>query len=409
MNSPRRVLLGVTGGIAAYKAAEVVRLLVKRGLDVHVVMTRHAQEFVRPLTFQSLSGNRVWADTFELTHEQEIGHIKLVEMSDLVLVAPATANVLGKVAAGVADDLLTTLICAGTRIPVVFAPSMNVHMFQNPITQDNIRKLRQFGYHFIEPDVGELACGTEGVGRLPDPRIIVDHVLHLLSPRDLLGEKILVTAGPTQEDIDPVRFLTNRASGKMGFAIARAASQRGAQVTLVSGPSHCDVPVRVRHVPVRTAEQMRDSVLKAFPEATVVIMAAAVSDFRPAKCEGQKIKKQREVPFTLSLEKTPDILMELGKQKGEKILIGFAAETESMVENAEEKRRKKNLDFIVVNDVSREDIGFQAENNEVKVIGENGQITDLPLLSKEVLAHQILDRIPALRSCRMPKEVRGKG
>jgi len=403
MDAKKRILLGVTGGIAAYKAAELVRLMVKRGLEVHVAMTAHAQEFVKPLTFQALSGNRVWTDTFELTSEHEIGHIKLVEMCDLVVVAPATANVLGKIASGVADDVLTTMVCAAARIPILLAPSMNVNMYRNPVTQANLRKLKAFGFHVLEPAEGDLACGYEGVGRLPEPGVILEHALSLLTPKDLRGETILVTAGPTHEEIDPVRFLTNRSSGKMGFALARAASRRGAEVILVSGPSACEVPIGVSCVSVRSAEEMYHAVLEAYPKATVVIMAAAVSDFRPAKREARKIKKG-EGGFTLHLEKTPDILQELGKRKENQILIGFAAETESLIENAEIKRAKKNLDLIIVNDVSRRDIGFQSDQNEVKCIRRDGRVQELPLMPKEDLAHKILDQILELRSSRPQSE-----
>lgn len=403
MNSKKRILLGVTGGIAAYKAAELVRLMVKQGLDVHVAMTAHAQEFVRPLTFQALSGNRVWIDTFELTSEHEIGHIKLVEMCDLVVVAPATANLVGKIASGIADDVLTTMVCAASRIPVLLAPSMNVNMYRNPVTQENLRKLKAFGFHILEPAEGDLACGYEGVGRLPEPAVIVEHVLSLLTPKDLRGETILVTAGPTQEELDPVRFLTNRSSGKMGFAVAKAAYRRGAEVILVSGPSACEAPIGVSWVPVRSAEEMYHAVLKTYPKATVVVMAAAVSDFRPAKREARKIKKG-EGGLRLLLEKTPDILQELGKRKENQILIGFAAETESLIENAQAKRVKKNLDLIIVNDVSRSDIGFQSDQNEVKCIRRDGRVQELPLMTKEDLAHKILDQIPALRSSSVQSE-----
>lgn len=403
MNAKKRILLGVTGGIAAYKAAELVRLMVKQNLEVHVAMTAHAQEFVRPLTFQALSGNRVWTDTFELTSEHEIGHIKLVEMCDLVVVAPATANLVGKIASGVADDVLTTMVCAASRIPVLLAPSMNVNMYRNPVTQENLRKLKAFGFHILEPAEGDLACGYEGVGRLPEPAVIVEHVLSLLTPKDLRGETILVTAGPTQEELDPVRFLTNRSSGKMGFAVAKAAYRRGAEVILVSGPSACEAPIGVSWVPVRSAEEMYHAVLKTYPKATVVVMAAAVSDFRPAKREARKIKKG-EGGLRLLLEKTPDILQELGKRKENQILIGFAAETESLIENAQAKRVKKNLDLIIVNDVSRSDIGFQSDQNEVKCIRRDGRVQELPLMTKEDLAHKILDQIPALRSSNVQSE-----
>jgi len=395
--SSATVLVGVTGGIAAYKAAEIVRILVREGLAVHVVMTRNAQEFITPLTLQVLSGNPVWTETFHLTQEQEIGHISLVDRSNLFLIAPATANVLGKVAAGVADDLLTTMVSAATKIPVIFAPSMNVNMYQNPITQENIERLKRFGYLFIEPEEGELACGVQGVGRLADPEDIVEQVIGRLAPKDLTEERILVTAGPTEEAIDPVRFLTNPSSGKMGYAIARAAAQRGAKVTLISGPTSCTPPLDVALVRVRSAEEMRKAVMKAFPASTSVIMAAAVSDFAPVSRAKQKVKKQ-DVSLTVKLKTTPDILLELGQRKGHRVLIGFAAETQSLVENARAKLEKKNLDLIVANDVSRKEIGFQSDSNQIKMIGKDGSISALPLLPKRVLAHRVLDQIGILRS-----------
>lgn len=396
MDSTRKILLGVTGGIAAYKAAEIIRLLIKKEFEVHVVMTRNAVQFITPLTLQALSGNPVWTDTFHLDRECEIGHIHLVDMSGLLLVAPATANILGKTATGIADDLLSTMLCVATRIPVLFAPSMNVNMYNNPITQENIKKLKKFGYGFIEPEEGELACGYEGVGRLADPEEIVEQVLFRLSPKDLQGERILVTAGPTEEAVDPVRFLSNPSSGKMGFALARAAAQRGADVTLVTGPTYCRVPARVNCIPVRSAEQMREAVMREFPDSTAVLMAAAVSDYRPVQKARQKIKK-KDAAINLKLEKTPDILLELGEKKGPRILIGFAAETESITRHAKEKLNKKNLDLIVANDVSRRDIGFQSEKNQAKFITKNGKIEELPLMEKQILAHKILDRIPVLR------------
>ncbi len=392
-----RVLLGVTGGIAAYKAAEIIRLLIKEGLDVHVVMTRNATEFITPLTLQVLSGNPVLTETFLLSQEQQIGHIHMVDTASLILIAPATANIIGKAAAGIADDLLSTMICvAGQRIPVVFAPSMNINMYNNPVTQENIAGLKRFGYDFIEPAKGALACGYEGVGRLPEPTDIVEHLLFRLSPKDLTGEHILITAGPTEEEIDPVRFMTNPSSGKMGFALAKAAAQRGATVTLVSGPTNCTVPMHVNFVSIRSAEQMHKEVFNAFPESTAVVMAAAVSDFRAACRSQQKIKKQ-DTPSTLELERTPDILFELGKKKEERLLIGFAAETEALIKNAEKKLLKKNLDLIVANDVSREDIGFQSDRNQVKFIEGKDRITELPVLTKEILAHKILDQLLVLR------------
>jgi phosphopantothenoylcysteine decarboxylase/phosphopantothenate--cysteine ligase len=338
----------------------------------------------------------VWTDTFHLTQEHEIGHISLVDRASLFLVAPATANILGKVSAGVADDLLTTMICAATRIPVVFAPSMNVNMYRNPITQSNIERLKRFGYLFIEPEEGDLACGYQGVGRLADPSDIVEEVLCHLAPKDLAEERILVTAGPTEEAIDPVRFITNPSSGKMGYAIAGAAAQRGAEVTLISGPTGCSSPRRAGLVRVRSAEEMRKAVLKAFPGSTCVVMAAAVSDFSPVSPAKQKVKKQ-DAPLTLELKPTPDILFELGQRKGRRILIGFAAETRSLVSNAREKLKRKNLDLIVANDVSRDDIGFQSDSNQVKLVGVDGRVSELPLLPKRILAHRVLDQIGPLR------------
>jgi len=401
----KKILLGVSGGIAAYKAAELIRLLRKEGCTVHVAMTRNATEFITPLTLQALSGNPVWVDTFQQGLEQEIGHIRLVDEADLFLVAPATANIIGKAACGIADDMLSTLLCVASRIPVMFAPSMNVHMYENPVTQENIQKLKRVGRVVVEPDVGELACGHQGVGRLANLETIVEEVLFRLSTRDLEGERILVTAGPTREEIDPVRFLSNPSSGKMGFALARAAARRGADVTLVTGPTNCGNPLRVKVVSVKSAEEMRAGVLEAFPDAAAVLMTAAVSDYRPVRKAPQKIKKGM-AELSLDLVRTPDILQELGTRKGNRILIGFAAETESPVQHAEGKLKKKNLDLIVVNDVSRTDIGFQSEQNQVKILARDGECVELPLMTKEELAHRILDRLVLLRQ--EGKEKRGK-
>jgi len=396
MAPAQRVLLGVTGSIAAYKAAEIVRLLVKSQVRVDVVMTRNAAEFITPLTLQTLSGSPVWTETFRLSLECEVGHIALVDASDLVLVAPATANIIAKAAAGIADDLLSTALCVAADKRVLFAPAMNVRMYENPVTQENIRKLKGLGYGFIEPEPGALACGHEGVGRLAEPAGIVEEVLFYLARKDLSGQKVLVTAGPTQEDFDPVRFLSNPSSGKMGFALARAAAQRGASVTLVSGPTHCANPRHVRCIRVRTAREMHAAVLREFADTTTVIMAAAVSDYRPAERAAGKIKKKGGPP-SLVLEETPDILLDLGRQKGGRLLVGFAAETESLVENAREKMEKKSLDLIAVNDVSRQDIGFGADLNQVKLIGRDGRIEELPKMGKEEVAHRILDQILLLR------------
>lgn len=392
----KKIVLGVTGGIAAYKAAELVRELVCVGAEVFVVMTRGAQEFVTPLTFQTLSGNKVATELFSLLEESEIGHISLADRADILVIAPATANVIGKIAGGIADDMLSTAVMA-TQAPVLLAPAMNVHMWQNPITQENIRKLRARGYHFIDPEGGELACGYEGMGRLAAIPAIVEEVRALLSPKDYAGETLLVTAGPTEEPIDPVRFLSNRSSGKMGFALTRAARRRGAQVTLVSGPTALTSPSRVHFIPVRTAAQMREAVLENLHAASILIMAAAVSDFRPQGMKEGKIKKSK-ANLTLPLELNPDILTEAGRQKGNRVFVGFAAETHHLLQNAQQKLAEKNLDLIVANDVSLPGAGFAVDTNIVKLIDRCGKVEELPLMGKEELADLILDRVVKLRA-----------
>jgi phosphopantothenoylcysteine decarboxylase/phosphopantothenate--cysteine ligase len=392
----RKIILGVTGGIAAYKAAELVRELVRSGAEVFVVMTHSAQAFITPLTFQTLSGNRVTSELFSLTEESEIGHISLADRAELLVIAPATANVIGKIAAGIADDMLTTIVMA-TKAPVLLAPAMNVHMWENPICQENIQKLRGRGLHFIDPEAGELACGYEGKGRLAEIPAIVEEIHSILSPKDLSGETLLVTAGPTEEPIDPVRFLSNRSSGKMGFAVARAARRRGAQVILVSGPSALPAPPGVKFIPVRTAAEMREAVLGSLPGVSMLVMAAAVSDYRPRGTSPEKIKKSR-AELTLPLELNPDILHEAGQRKEKRLLIGFAAETESLLANARKKLAEKNLDLIVANDVRLPGAGFQVDTNVVKLIDRSGKVEELPLMSKEDLADCVLDRVLLLRS-----------
>jgi len=391
----KRIVLGVTGGIAAYKAAELVRELVRAGAEVFVIMTRSAQAFVTPLTFQTLSGNKVTTELFNLIEESEIGHISLADRAQVLVIAPATANIIGKIAGGIADDLLTTVVMA-TKAPVLLAPAMNVHMWENPICQENIRKLRARGYHFVDPETGELACGYEGKGRLAEVSTIAEEIRALLSPQDLEGETLVITAGPTEEPIDPVRFLSNRSSGKMGFALARAARLRGGKVILVAGPTALAAPPRVKFIPVRTAVQMREAVLKNLRAASILVMAAAVSDFRPRGTSPEKIKKSR-ADLSLPLELNPDILAEAGKRKGKRSIVGFAAETESLLANAQKKLVEKNLDLIAANDVSRPGAGFAVDTNIVKLIDRSGKVEDLPLLEKEELAHRILDRILLLR------------
>jgi len=391
----RKVVLGVTGGIAAYKAAEFVRLLVREEADIHVVMTENAQKFVTSLTFQTLSGNPVVTDPFALLEDAQIGHIALADLAELLVILPATANIIGKVANGIADDFLSTMVMA-TRAPVLFVPSMNVNMWENKALQKNIQILSERGYHLLEPGEGELACHWYGKGRLPELSEVVEKMEDLLSPKDLEGEQILITGGPTQEPIDPVRFITNRSSGKMGYALAKMARRRGANVILVSGPASLSLPRRdIRGVPVRTAEEMRKAVFANLEGSSVVIKAAAVSDFRPKVISQKKIKKGN-TDTTLALERTKDILEELGRKKGNRILVGFAAETENLMANAKKKLQEKNLDLIVVNDVTRPGSGFAGDTNQVKVLYSSGQVKDLPLMTKEEVSQLLLDDVVKL-------------
>lgn len=391
----KTVVLGVSGGIACYKAVELVRLLVQQGFTVQVVMTREAMEFVTPLTFQTLSGRPVATEMFSLTQESQIGHINLADQADLMLIAPATANIIGKLASGIADDLLTTVLMA-TRAPVLIAPSMNVHMYENPILQENLRKLKRLGYQIMEPAEGYLACGYEGKGRLPEPGDIVEQIYGLLKKKDLAGERLLVTAGPNHEPLDPVRFISNRSSGKMGYALARQGIRRGAEVTLVSGPTSLAPPAGVRLIPVKTAAEMRRAVLKEFPKATAVLMAAAVADYHPEKFVPKKIKRGAGT-LKLTLKPNPDILRELGMRRNGQLLIGFAAETESLVANAKKKLRDKNLDLIVANDVSQEGSGFDSDTNAATLLDRTGALQPLPLMSKDELADRIYDCLLALK------------
>jgi phosphopantothenoylcysteine decarboxylase/phosphopantothenate--cysteine ligase len=391
-----KLALGVTGGIACYKAVELVRLLVKDGFLVQVIMTKGAMEFVTPLTFQTLSGLPVATETFNLTQESEIGHINLADSANLFVIAPATANVIGKIAAGIADDLLTTVLMA-TQAPVLIAPAMNIHMYENPILQENIRKLRRLGYHFMEPAEGYLACGYEGKGRLPEPEKILEEIRRLLKKKDLVGEKLLITAGPNREPLDPIRYLSNRSSGKMGYALARAAIRRGAEVALISGPTGLEPPAGARLTSITTAAEMRRAVLEEFSRCTAVIMAAAVSDYRPVELAGKKIKRGKG-PIDLRLEPNPDILQEIGSQKNGKMLVGFAAETEELMANAEKKLKEKNLDMIVANNVSEAGAGFDVDTNVATILDRNGAVRSLSLMSKDELAEQILDHLLALKN-----------
>jgi phosphopantothenoylcysteine decarboxylase/phosphopantothenate--cysteine ligase len=394
-----KIALGVSGGIAAYKAAEIVRLLQDRGIRVQVVMTRAAQEFVRPLTFAALSGEKVITDLFgsndsQANVESAIEHIAIAQAIDALVVVPATADVLARFAQGIANDFLTTLYLA-TTAPVVVAPAMNVNMWNHAATQANLEILRQRGVRIVEPGQGYLACGMTGAGRLAENESIIAAVMEVLgASQDLAGETILVTAGPTREKIDPVRYLTNRSSGRMGYAIAEAALRRGARVQLVSGPVAIAAPGAAELTIVDTAEEMRDAVLKFLPEATVVIKTAAVADFKPKAVAAQKIK--RKGAMSLELEPTADILAEVARRKTSQIVVGFAAETENVLENARKKLASKALDAIVVNDVSREGIGFDSDRNAVTIISQ-AEVVEVPETSKWEVAHSVLDQVVKLR------------
>jgi phosphopantothenoylcysteine decarboxylase/phosphopantothenate--cysteine ligase len=391
----REIILGVTGGIAAYKAAEFVRLLVKAEARVHVVMSHNAQEFITPLTFQTLSGNPVAIDPFALIEEEKIGHIALADLAELIVILPATANIIGKIANGIADDFLSTMVMA-SKAPVLFVPSMNVNMWENRALQKNIQILMEGGYHFMEPGEGELACHWYGKGRLADLSDVLERMEDILSPKDLKGERILVTAGPTQESIDPVRFITNHSSGRMGYALAKVAKRRGAEVILVTGPTSLSIPRSdIEVVSVKTAEEMRKAVFAHLKNCSVVIKAAAVSDYRPKEISRTKLKKIASCT-SLELERTRDILGEIGEKKGKQILVGFAAETEDLIANARKKLKKKNLDLIVVNDVTRPGAGFASETNQVKFLYPSGEIKELPLISKEEVSQFILDEVASL-------------
>jgi phosphopantothenoylcysteine decarboxylase/phosphopantothenate--cysteine ligase len=389
----KKIVLGVTGGIAAYKAVELLRLLVSAGAQVQVVMTQSAQEFVTPLTFQTLSGEPVRTGLFG-PEADPLEHISLAQAVDALVIAPATANCLGKMAAGIGDDLLTTLVLAATR-PILVCPAMNVKMYENPVVQENLERLRRRGFHLMPPDMGEMACGAYGSGRLPEPAAIVEALAAILSPKDLQGYQILVSAGPTHEDLDPVRFLTNRSTGKMGYALARMAQRRGAAVCLVSGPAALAPPPGVERHLVRSALEMQQALVTRFPQTDALIMSAAVSDYRPAGCAEQKIKRGSE-EMLVKLTHNPDILASLGALKTRQVMVGFAAETQDILQHAQQKLARKHLDLIVANDVSAPDSGFAVDTNQVTLIHRSGEAESLPLLSKEDVADRVLDRVAAL-------------
>lgn len=403
-----RIALGVCGGIAAFKAVEILRGLQQAGCEVRVAMTKRACEFIQPLTFRALSGHHVIVDDYSPDNPDPIAHITFSQTIDLLIVAPATANMIAKFAQGIADDFLSSTYLASSA-PVLVAPAMNTKMWQHPATIRNIEQLRKDGVYILEPDAGEMACGTFGPGRLSEPERVVAEALSLLAARtqDLRGEHILITVGATREAIDPVRFISNRSSGRMGFALADAAIERGADVTLVSGVTSSVAPAKAKIVKVETAEQMATAVQTELADKTVFIASAAVVDYRPTQTATQKIKKKEET-LTLLLEKTPDILSNVAKQRHDGLLvIGFAAETENVLDNAREKLRSKNLDVIVANDVSRSDSGFDTQTNVITILTRSLDTLELPLMSKRDAADRILDTLVDLRKSQRSKHVAG--
>lgn len=398
MLKDKTVVIGVSGGIAVYKTLDVVSRLRKLGVNVNVIMTKSATEFVTPLSFQSLSQNYVVCDMFEDPKTWDVEHISLAKRADVFLIAPATANVIGKIANGIADDMLTTTVMA-TKAKVLIAPAMNTNMYENPILQRNINTLKELGYNFVEPESGRLACGDTGKGKLASPETIVDEVVKLLSKdQDLKGKSIIVTAGPTVESIDPMRYITNRSTGKMGYSIAKEAIERGADVTLITGPTNLTPPQNLKKlVKIESANDMYEAVLENLDENDVVIKSAAVADYKPKNYSNKKIKKSDD-DLVIELDRNKDIAQEIGKIKNNKILVGFAAETNDLIENASLKIKKKNLDFIVANDLTKEGAGFGVDTNIVKIIDKEGNITEYPKMKKEEVANIILDKIKELLS-----------
>lgn len=398
MLKDKTVVIGVSGGIAVYKTLDVVSRLRKLGVNVNVIMTKSVTEFVTPLSFQSLSQNYVVCDMFEDPKTWDVEHISLAKRADVFLIAPATANVIGKIANGIADDMLTTTVMA-TKAKVLMAPAMNTNMYENPILQRNINTLKELGYNFVEPESGRLACGDTGKGKLASPETIVDEVVKLLSKgQDLKGKSIIVTAGPTVESIDPMRYITNRSTGKMGYSIAKEAIERGADVTLITGPTNLTPPQNLKKlVKIESAKDMYEAVLENLDENDVVIKSAAVADYKPKNYSNKKIKKSDD-DLVIELDRNKDIAQEIGKIKNNKILVGFAAETNDLIENASLKIKKKNIDFIVANDLTKEGAGFGVDTNIVKIIDKEGNITEYPKMKKEEVANIILDKIKELLS-----------
>ncbi|MDD5878474.1 MAG: bifunctional phosphopantothenoylcysteine decarboxylase/phosphopantothenate--cysteine ligase CoaBC [Clostridiales bacterium] len=393
----KTVVIGVSGGIAVYKACDIVSRLKKLNANVHVIMTNNATEFVTPLTFQSLSQNYVVNDMFEEPKTCDVEHISLAKKADVFLIAPATANVIGKIANGICDDMLTTTVMATTG-KVLIAPAMNTNMYRNPILQRNITILKELGYNFVDPESGRLACGDVGEGKLAQPEVIVNEVVNLLTDeeKDLQGQKIMITAGPTVESIDPVRYLTNRSTGKMGYAIAKQAANRGAEVTLVSGPTNIAPPSNIKKlIKIESAKDMYNAIIENFDDNQVIIKSAAVADYKPKTYSDKKIKKNDD-DLVIKLDRNKDIAYELGKIKKDKILVGFAAETNDIIENAKGKIQKKNFDFIVANDLTEEGAGFGTDTNIVKIIDKEGNINKYPQMKKDEVANVILDKVKSL-------------
>jgi len=389
----KKILLGVTGSIAAYKAAEIVSLLKKREAEVFIIMTEFAIKFIQPLTFSTLSGNSVIDNLFSTNDKMVVKHISLAEWADLILIAPATANIIGKIANGIADDMLTSTVMA-SKAKVIFAPAMNKNMISNPLYQQNVEKLTALGYEFIDSEYGRLACGETGEGRLANIEDIVSTIEYTLSfKNDYQGKTVLVTASCTRESIDEVRFISNYSSGKMGFALAKTARARGARVILITGPTFLPAPKGITTISIESAEDMKKEVFKYFSEADIIISAAAVADFRPKEVFAGKIKKERDENPFIKLERTPDILYELGKKKGDKILVGFAAETDNLAANALKKLKEKRLDLIIANDISAKEAGFGSDKNRARLINNKGTARKLPLMPKIDMAEKILDEI----------------
>lgn len=392
----KKILIAVTGGIAVYKAAALTSKLVQAGAEVKIILSESAAKFVTPLTFQALSRNEVYTDTFEEKNPKVIAHIDLADWADLAIVAPATANIIGKLANGLADDMITTTLLAVTA-PVWIAPAMNVHMYEHPAVRNNIKKLAQFGYQFIEPSEGYLACGYVGKGRLEEPDKIIEliHTFFNEKTLELTGKTIVVTAGPTREKIDPVRFMTNHSTGKMGYAIAEEAAKAGAKVILISGPVQLTAPSGVEVIDVESAKEMYDAAMKHFDQADVIVKAAAVADYRPKIVYDQKMKK-KQGDLSLQLERTNDILFELGQRKTTQLLVGFAAETEHVEENAQKKLKKKNADMIVANNITQSGAGFGSDTNIVTIYKRDGTKESLPTMSKQQVAQKLLSEISLL-------------